>query len=89
MSDVLNLVDVLVDGTDFQIQEPRKFDHGLYPHKFRSAVLRNEVGLCLETSSIVWIHRQFPARGYSEKSIFNLKMVHCLDRNEKLLGDRK
>ena len=83
-----NLVSVSVDGTDFRICEPAPFSPKWFSHKFRSAGLRYEIGVCLSTQSIVWLHGPFPAGKYTDQAIFNLKMIDHLLPNEKALADK-
>ena len=49
-----------VDGTDFFIQEPRKFSSDWFSHKNISACVRYEVALDIPTGRIVWINGPFP-----------------------------
>jgi hypothetical protein len=63
--DVGNDCLVSVDGVDCRIPDVKKWDpvkkkmvmnKKLFSHKFKGAGLRFEVGICLLTSDIVWIH---------------------------------
>jgi hypothetical protein len=54
-----------VDGVDCRIPDVKKWhpvrkkmvmNKKLFSHKFKGAGLRFEVGVCLLTSDIVWIH---------------------------------
>jgi len=75
-----------VDGTNCEIQEPMPFSRIWYSHKFKSAGLRYEVGVCIQTGDICWINGPFKCGRWSDLSIFrrNLKglllpgeMVEC------------
>jgi DDE superfamily endonuclease len=76
-----------VDGTDFRIQEPVPFCSKWYSHKFNGPGLRYEVGVCIQTGWIVWLHGPFPCGKYSDRSIFRRALEKLLDPYEKILAD--
>lgn len=51
---------VSVDGTDFQICEPSKFDEKWFSHNFNGPSVRYEIAVCIQTGWIVWINGPFP-----------------------------
>ena len=60
---------VSIDGTDCPIWEPWPFDPKWFSHKFKSAGLRYEVGLCINTGEIVsvfggYLCGDWPDSGY-------------------------
>jgi hypothetical protein len=48
----------------------RYFFIGLYSHKFKKAALRYELGVCIRTGDLVWIHGPFPAGDWNDLAIF-------------------
>jgi hypothetical protein len=75
-----------VDCTDCRIQEPTPFSKQWYSHKFKSAGLRYEVAVCIQTGYICWMNGPFKCGSNPDISIFrrNLKgklapgeMVEC------------
>ena len=55
-----------VDGTDFRINNPKRFDKIWYGHKFNHAAVRYEVAVSIQSGDIVWIHGPFPAGGWPD-----------------------
>ena len=49
-----------VDGTDCRIREPSPFNPKWYSHKFHGPGLRYEIGICIRTGHLVWVHGLFP-----------------------------
>jgi hypothetical protein len=80
-----------VDGTDFRVNEPWPYRKGhnekFFSHKFSRAGLRYEVGVCIQTGDIVWLHGPFPA-GMSDLKIFCIKLALMLLPQEKVVADR-
>jgi DDE superfamily endonuclease len=68
---------VTIDGTDFRIREPTNFDRKWFSHKFSGPGLRYEMGVCIATGHIVWIHGPFPCGSNPDIKIFRrgLKQV--------------
>ena len=58
-----------IDGTDCRIQEPTPFDPLWYSHKFNGPGVRYEVGICIQTGWIVWVHGPFPAGDFPDIKI--------------------
>jgi DDE superfamily endonuclease len=87
MKDVGNVCRVSVDGTDFRIYEWKPFWSGWYSHKFRGPGLRYEVGLCIRTGWIVWVHGPFPCGKWSDLTIFRKALKFMLPPGEKVHAD--
>lgn len=77
-----------LDGVDFKINEPSPFNPSYYSHKFKSAGLRYEIGLCLRTGEIVWAHGGFPCGAYPDLKIAKDLFIQFLDENEKTMADK-
>lgn len=78
---------ISVDGTDFKIHEPTPFSPRWFSHKFRGPGVRYEVGICIATGDIVWIHGPFPCGSFADLRIFRLAMKHVLDDDEYVVAD--
>ena len=87
-NDVGNVALVSVDGTDFEIYQWQPFWTGWYSHKFRGPGLRYEVGVCILTGDIVWIHGPFPCGRWPDLKIFRSALKHALSAGEKVVADR-
>jgi hypothetical protein len=76
---------ISVDGTDFQIPQ-----HGpaFASHKFKGkSGLRYEVGLCIKTGDIVWIHGPFPCGRNPDINIFRSSLLSHLEAGERVEAD--
>jgi DDE superfamily endonuclease len=82
-----NVCLISVDGTDFKIYEWKPFWSGWYSHKFKGPGLRYEVGLCIRTGWIVWIHGPFPCGKWPDISIFRKALKFMLSPGEKVHAD--
>ena len=78
---------VSVDGTDFQIQEPTDFSKVWFSHKFKSAGLRYEVAIAIQTGHVVWTNGPYPA-GWSDLKIFRDKLKKKLKNGERVEADK-
>lgn len=78
---------VTLDGTDFQIQEPAPFDPKWFSHKFKGPGVRYEVGICIQTSEIVWFNGPYPCGAWPDLRIARNEVIFLLDENEKILAD--
>ena len=78
-----------VDGTDFLIYEPRPFSGMWKSHKFEQSGLRYEIGLCIQTGLIAWIHGPFPAGRWNDIKIFRYKLKHTLPPGERVECDNE
>ena len=76
-----------VDGTDFRIIQLAPFSKKWYSHKFNGPGLRYEVGLCIKTGDIVWIHGPFPPGDWPDISIFRHALIHNLAEGERVEAD--
>ena len=76
-----------VDGTDFRINEPAPFSPKWFSHKYQAAGLRYEIGICIQTGDIVWVHGPFPAGAWSDLKIFKSKLAHLLLPGEMVEAD--
>ena len=78
---------VSVDGTDFQIYQWKPFWKGWFSHKFKGPGVRYEVGLCIQTGEIVWIHGPFPCGKWPDLKNFRHSLKHQLGDGEKVVAD--
>ncbi len=69
---------VSVDGTDFRINQPTPFWKGWYSHKFKSAGVRYEVAISIQSGDIVWIHGPFPCGKFPDLTIFRMGLKRML-----------
>lgn len=76
-----------IDGTDFKIWEPAPFSKLWYSHKFRSAGLRYEVGICIQTGDIVWVNGPFKCGRWNDLCIFRNDLKQLLLPNELVEAD--
>ena len=86
--DIGNVALVSVDGTYFQIYQWMPFWKGWYSHKFKGPGVRYEVGLCIQTGKIIWIHGPFPCGRWPDLKIFRSAMKHQLSVGEKVVADK-
>lgn len=87
IGDIGNECLVSVDGTDFKMYEWGDFWSGWYSHKFKAPGLRYEVGVCIRTGHIVWIHGPFPCGKWSDLKIFRQGLKNMLQQGEKVQAD--
>lgn len=73
---------------DFKIHEPSPFNSAYYSHKFKSAGLRYEIGICIRTGEIVWGYGGYPCGAYPDLKLTRVFLTGQLDPNEKVLADR-
>jgi hypothetical protein len=76
-----------VDGTDFRIYEPSPFDPKWYSHKLKGPGIRYEVGVCIQTGSIVWVNGPYPCGAWPDLRIARDWLIYELDHDEKYLAD--
>jgi hypothetical protein len=86
-NDVGNVALVSIDGTDFEIYQWQPFWTGWYSHKFKGPGLRYEVGLCILTGDIVWIHGPFPCGRWPDLKIFRSALKNALPPGEKVVAN--
>lgn len=61
---------ITVDGTDFRVYEPGRFDRTWYSHKFKCAGLRWEVAISIYSGDIVWISGPYRCGSNPDLKIF-------------------
>ena len=77
-----------VDGTDFEIMEPRPFDKKWYSHKFKGPGLRYEVGVTIYTGVICWVNGPFPCGQWPDALIAEDCLHYSLEVHERYVADR-
>ena len=81
-----------LDGTDFQIWEPRPYcrtgNKIWFSPKFKGAGLQYELGVGIQSSDIVWVNRPYPCGWGPDIKIFNQKLKQLLSPMEKVMADR-
>lgn len=77
-----------VDCTDCSILEPYPFDRKWFSHKFKSAALRYEIGVVIETGDISWVNGPFPAGENPDISIFRKDLKLHLMNKETVVADK-
>jgi hypothetical protein len=75
---------VSLDGTDMPVQ--MKFAESFLSHKFKGNGLKYEVGVCIATGRIVWIHGPFRA-GEHDISVARHAFVSFLEDGEMAVAD--
>lgn len=86
-NDIFNDAMISVDGTDTPVQQFKPFWKGWYSHKLNGPGTRWEVGLCIRSRQIVWIHGPFPCGHWPDLKIFRHSMKSFLDDDEKAEAD--
>ena len=79
---------MVVDGTDFRIQEPIPFDKGWFTPKFKGVGLCYEVVTCIQTGWIVWINGPFPCGEWSDLKIALEAFVYMFEGDERVVADK-
>ena len=74
-----------IDGTDCRVGigkgRARKVRRW-YSYKFRKPALRYEIGLCIKTGEICWLHGPFPCGAYNDLTIFRSALKNSLEDYE-------
>ena len=91
-SDVGNDCIISVDCTDCKFcidkgKSKKSVKKAFWSYKFRKSGLRYEVGVCIKTGYIVWIHGPFPCGRYNDVTIFRHCLLFCLDQGERVECD--
>ena len=68
--------------------EPSTFDRKWYSHKFHGPGLRYEIGICILTGHIVWVHGGLPCGEWSDLRLARDAFIHRLQPHEKALADK-
>ena len=85
-----NLGLLTIDGTDFRVGitgVQAKSRKRFYSYKFKKPGLRYEVGICIKSGEICWLHGPFPAGAYNDLSIFRSALKNTLDEYEVVEAD--
>ena len=72
---------ISIDGTDCPVNEPWPFDTQMYSKKFNGPAVKYEVGVCIQTGSIVWICGAFVA-STNDATIFKDTLANLLADDE-------
>ena len=84
MGDSGNKALVTLDGTDMPVE--MKFAKEFMSHKFKGNGLKYEVGVCIATGHIVWVHG--PSRaGESDITLARQAFVSFLNDDEMAVAD--
>mmetsp|Transcript_20385 Transcript_20385/g.20654 ORF Transcript_20385/g.20654 Transcript_20385/m.20654 type:complete len:176 (-) Transcript_20385:90-617(-) len=78
---------ISVDCTDYKVTVKKGRPKAWFSYKFRNTGLRYEIGLCIKTGYIVWVHGPFPCGDYNDITIFRSALLHELDENERVECD--
>ena len=76
-----------MDGTDCRINEPSPFNPKWFSHKFKGPGIRYEIGICIVTGDIVWVHGGFPCGAWPDLRIARHAIVYELDPGEQIIAD--
>lgn len=87
INDIGNDCLVSVDGTDFRIKQIKPWSEAWYSYKYNGPGLRYEVGVCIRTGAIVWIHGPFAPGDYNDIEIFRHAMIAFLEDGERVEAD--
>ena len=85
--DVENDCLVTVDGTDFEIQQPKPFSKIWYDYKHNSAGVRYEVAVSIIGGDIVWINSPYKSGSWPDIKIFRDGILHYLEADEHIEAD--
>jgi hypothetical protein len=78
---------VSVDGTDFQICQPKPFSKAWYSYKYKKPGLRYEVAISIRNGDIVWINGPYEAGVWPDIEIFRDGIIHYLEVGEQVEAD--
>ena len=79
---------VSVDGVDCKMPNLKPFWDGWYSQKYNGAGIRWEVGVCIRTGEIVWIHGPFCPGRWNDLEIFRHSMKFHLHGGERVEADK-
>lgn len=79
-----------VDGVDCPVYEVDSYPQNRrwYSHKFKSAGVRYEVGVCIQTGDICWINGPFMCGRWPDINIFRVALKRRLHARELVVADR-
>ena len=78
---------ISVDTVDFMTNEPFPFDPVWFSRKFNGPGVRYELGICIQTGSIVWKNGPYPAGEFNDLEIFQLFLKQELGDFERVEAD--
>ena len=84
VDDVGNKCKITVDGVDCIVEQRGKV---WYSQKFKRGGLRYELGICIRTGDLVWIHGPFPPGDWNDLMIFWHALKHQLHPGECVEAD--
>ncbi len=84
MGDIGNKALVTLDGTDMPVE--MKFSEKFMSHKFKGNGLKYEVGVCIATGHVVWVHGPSQA-GENDITLAQRAFVSFLNDDEMTVGD--
>ena len=67
--------------------EPSDFNPKWYSHKFNGPGLRYEIGLCIRTGDIVWVHGGFPCGEWPDLRLARNAFIDRLEPQEMVVAD--
>lgn len=77
-----------LDGVDCIISEPSPFDRKWFSFKHNGPGLRYEIGLCISTGKIVWVHGGKPCGAYSDLKLARECFIDMFIDGEKAIADK-
>lgn len=84
IDDVGNTCKVTIDGVDCFVEGSNK---AFYTKKLNKSAIRYELGVCIRTGDLVWIHGPFPCGDWNDLSIFRSAMKSQLPPGECVEAD--
>ncbi len=82
---------VSLDATDCPIEEPLTQEGATnpsyYSHKLKGAGLKYEIGLCIRTGNIVWVHGGVPCGDFSDLTLARSMYLSFVDDGELTVAD--
>ena len=87
-NDSMNDCLLSVDGTDCPIQQFKPWSKIWYSKKINGPGLRYEVGVCILSGSICWIHGPIPCGKWNDLQVFKHALINFLDDGERVESDK-
>ena len=84
MGDIGNKALITLDGTDMPVE--MKFSEKFMSHKFKGNSFKYEIGVCIITGEIVWVHGPVRA-GENDINVARQACVSFLNDNEMAIAD--
>jgi hypothetical protein len=80
--------EMMLDSTDFPVTWQGKVrTAAFFSHKIKAAGLQYEIGICIKTGWIVWIHGPFPCGDWADITIFHHSLKNLLPKGEGIEAD--